>query len=63
MNWQPDTRYFTVKSTDFFYNVGKKCSFDLPCVSFANVSQFVRASFQFGFEGGVWGLIVLIPDE
>ena len=45
--------------------LGKSCSFGLPCVSFVNVYQFVCvcASFPFGFEGGVWDLIVVVPDH
>ena len=45
--------------------LGKSCSFGLLCVSFVNVYQFlcVCLSFPFGFEGGVWDLIVLIPDH
>ena len=42
--------------------LGKSCSFDLPCVSFMNGYQVVCASFPFGFEGGMWELIVLVPD-
>ena len=40
-----------------------KYTFGLLCVSFANVYQFARPYFPFGFEGGVWDLIVLIPDH
>ena len=36
--------------------LGKSCQFDLLCVSFVNVIQFVCASFPLGFEGGVWDL-------
>ena len=45
--------------------LGKSCSFGLPCVSFVNVYQFVCvcASFPFGFEGGMWDLIVVVPDH
>ena len=48
--------------------LGKSCSFDsfsLLRVSYVNVYQFVCvwASFPSGFEGGVWHLIVLIPDH
>ena len=38
--------------------LGKSCSFGLLCVSFENVYQFVCASFPFGFEAGLWDLIV-----
>ena len=37
--------------------MGKSCSFSLLSVSFVN------ASFPFGFEGGLWDLIVLVPDH
>ena len=45
--------------------LGKCCSFSFLCVSFVNVHEFlcVCASFPFGFEGGMWNLIVLIPDH
>ena len=43
--------------------MGKSCSFDLLCVSSVNVYQFcVCPSFPFGVKGGMWYLIVLIPD-
>ena len=41
--------------------LGKSCSFGLLWVSFVNVYQF--ASFPYGFEGGVWDLIIFIPDH
>ena len=42
----------------------KSCSFGLLCVSFVNVYQFLCvSSFPFGFEGGMWDVIVLIPDH
>ena len=28
-----------------------------------NVYQFCECSFPFGFEGGMWDLIVLLPDH
>ena len=38
--------------------------FGLPCVSCVNLYQFsVFASFPFGSEGGMWDLIVLVPDH
>ena len=44
--------------------LGKSCTFGLLCVSFVNVlSVCVYASFPFGFEGGMWDLIALIPDN
>ena len=39
---------------------GKESLFDLLCVSFVNVYQFVFASLPFSFEGGMWDLIVLV---
>ena len=39
----------------------KSCSFGLLCASFVNIlSICVCASFSFGFEGGMWDLIVFI---
>ena len=38
--------------------LGKSCSFGLLCVHFVNVC----VSFPFGFGGGIWDLIVLVPD-
>ena len=44
--------------------LGKSCSFDSLCVTFANIYQFcVCPSFPFGFEGGMLNLIALIPDH
>ena len=45
--------------------LGKSCLFGLLCVSFVNVYQLlcVCPSFPFGIEGGMWDLIVLIPDH
>ena len=43
--------------------LGKSCSFGLLYVSILNVYQFVCVSpFPFGFKGGMWDLIVSIPD-
>ena len=42
--------------------LGKRCSLGLPCKFFVNVYQCVGASFPFGFEDVLWGLIVLVPD-
>ena len=55
------------------------CSFGLPCVSFVKAYHFVCvvcaclswalvkfctcASFSFGIKGGMWDVIVLIPDH
>ena len=41
----------------------KSCSFSLLRVAFVNVYECVRASFPFGFHGGIRDLIVLIPDH
>ena len=44
--------------------LGKCCSFGLLLVSFVNVYQFcVCPSFPFGFKGGMWDMIVLVPDH
>ena len=44
--------------------LGKCCSFGLMCVSFVNVMNFcVCPFFAFVFGGGMWGLIVKIPDQ
>ena len=44
--------------------LGKSCTIGLLCVYFMNVYEIcVCASFPFGFEGGMWDLIVLIPDH
>ena len=44
--------------------LGKSCSFDLLCGSFVNVYQFVCMLLSlFGFEGGMWDLILLVPDQ
>ena len=32
-------------------------------MSFVNVYRFVCASFPFGFDGGMWDLIVLVHDH
>ena len=32
-------------------------------MSFVNVYEFVCAAFPFGVEGGMWDLIVLLPDH
>ena len=42
--------------------LGKVCSFGILCMSSVYVYQFCP-SFPFGFEGGMWDLIVLIPDH
>ena len=47
--------------------LGKICSFGLLPMSFVNVYQCVCVcvciSFPFGFESGVWDLVVLTPDH
>ena len=44
--------------------LGKSCSFGLVCVSVMNVYKIsVSPSFPFGIEGGMWDVIVLIPDH
>ena len=44
--------------------LGKRCLFDLLCISFMGVSQSVCVLlFLLVFWSGVWDLIVLIPDH
>ena len=44
--------------------LGKSCSFGLPRVPFVNCRRFVcLVVFPFGFGGGVWDLIVSVPDH
>ena len=44
--------------------LGKCYSFGLQCVSFRErLSVCVCSSFSFSFEGGMWDLIVVIPDH
>ena len=42
--------------------LGKRSSFGLMCVSFMNFINLC-SSFPFSFDGGLWNLIVLIPDH
>ena len=43
--------------------LGKICSFvNCKCLSWASVKFCVCPSFPFGTEGGMWDVIVLIPD-
>ena len=42
---------------------GKSYSFDLPCVSCEHLSICMCASFPFGFDGGMWDLIVIVSDH
>ena len=43
--------------------LGKSCSYVILCVSFVNVYEFVFVLVSlFNFDGGMWDLIVLIPD-
>ena len=41
--------------------LGKTCLFGLPCVYFVTVYNCVYASLLFGFDGGMWDLITLVP--
>ena len=42
----------------------KSCSFGLLCMYFVNVYQFLCVLFfPFGFQGGLWDLIALIPGN
>ena len=44
--------------------LGKSCSFGLLGMSFVNSYQFVCVLlFFFCFQGGMWDLIVLVPDH
>ena len=44
--------------------LGKSCSFGLLCVSYVGVDHILCVSiFPFGIEGGMWDVIVLIPDH
>ena len=45
--------------------LGKSCSFGLLCVSFVNVYQLLCMCVLLPccFGGGMWDLIVLIPDH
>ena len=44
--------------------LGKRCKFGLLCESFVNFFQmYVCVTFPFGFEDGMWNLIVLIPGH
>ena len=45
-------------TTYFGKSFSKSFSFCLSCVSFANVYQFVCESVPFGFQGGIWFLII-----
>ena len=40
----------------------KSCLCDSPRVCFSNVYRFVSASVNFGFEDGIWDLIIIVPD-
>ena len=43
--------------------LGKSCSFRFTVRVFQErMSICVCASFRIGFEGGMWGLMVLVPD-
>ena len=47
--------------------LGKSRPFGLLCVSIVKVYESLSicmcASFSFGFDGGMWDLIVLVPDH
>ena len=43
--------------------LGNSCSFGLLCMSFVSVCQVLSLSFPFWFEGGMWDLVVFIPDH
>ena len=43
--------------------LGKSCSFGILSVFRERLSIFVCLSFPFGFEDGMWDLIILIPDH
>ena len=44
--------------------LGKRCSFCLPRVPFVNCRRFVYLVISlFGYEGGMWGLVVSVPDH
>ena len=41
----------------------RSCSFGLLRACRERLLIFVRASFPFAFEDGMWDLIVLVPDH
>ena len=43
--------------------LGKSCSFYMPRVPFVNCQFMYLVNFPFGFEGGIWDLIVSVPDH
>ena len=44
--------------------LGKSCLFGKLCLSFEIDYQFVYVLlFHFGYEGGMWDFVVLIPDH
>ena len=44
--------------------LGKSCVFGELCVSLVGVDRILCALLSlFGIEGGVWAVIVLIPDQ
>ena len=43
--------------------LGKSCSFGLLCKSFVNILSLCVNPFHFGFDGGMWDLIVFVPDH
>ena len=53
-------RLFCQMSSHFFAKIR---SFALLCVSIVNVYQFMCVLLSHGSEGGVWDLIVFVPDH
>ena len=43
--------------------LGKSCPFGLLRVLRGRLSVCECASFPFGFDDGMWGLIALVPDQ
>ena len=41
--------------------LGKSCLFSLLCVFRERLSVCMCVSFPFGFKGGMWDLILLVP--
>ena len=53
---------FLIRVAEIPLVLEKGCTFCLLCMSFVNV-LFMRPSFNFGFESGMWYLIIFIPDH
>ena len=47
--------------------MGKRCSFGLLCYAYVffceHLTTCVCGSFPFDFEGGMWDMIVIAPDQ